>query len=84
MSTPVWLMDVDGVLNAVRADDGGGRYRYTTARTDHRTFPIHYDPEVIGRIKALNESSNSDPTNSGNSSLTKLKSTCSELTPAGT
>lgn len=51
--TPVWLMDVDGVLNALRPDPS--RHVITEACAEGRWFSIAYDPAVIHRLSRLHK-----------------------------
>lgn len=53
---PIWLLDVDGVLNAFDETrpvlgDWGDWQTFTA-----RGFPIRYSPTMVGRILALHES----------------------------
>lgn len=50
-NTPLWLLDVDGVLNALRLDDLDGY-----EQCDARGFRITYNPAIIRRIRDLHES----------------------------
>jgi hypothetical protein len=45
---PIWLLDVDGVLNVVRMDLDGG---YVRADTGYG--PVNYHPAITARIAAL-------------------------------
>jgi hypothetical protein len=48
MTRPVWLLDVDGVINAVRLDAPDG-----FERADVDGFAILYRPQVVERIDAM-------------------------------
>lgn len=56
MTTPLWFLDVDGVLNSDRNPPPrlGGPYTHVdiTTEPDH-TFPIWYDPTLIDRLNTL-------------------------------
>lgn len=51
---PLWLLDVDGVLNALRVDVPGDHRRFP-ARTQGRTFVITYRPALMARIHTLHD-----------------------------
>lgn len=56
---PLWLLDVDGVLNAVakRPDRGVWRdWRQGTATADGVVWPIWFSPTVTGTVARLHES----------------------------
>jgi hypothetical protein len=58
--TPLILLDVDGVLNAL-ADDGENdlawrEWRHGSATADSTAWPIVWAPEVIGRLRAWHDS----------------------------
>jgi hypothetical protein len=56
---PLWLLDVDGVLNAVakRPDRGVWRdWRRGSASADGVTWPIWFSPTVTGTVARLHES----------------------------
>jgi len=48
MSAPVWLLDVDGVLNAPRAGWGGAPMSATVDG-----YRLHWSPELMDRIYTL-------------------------------
>ncbi|MDT5033211.1 MAG: hypothetical protein QOC94_3382 [Actinoplanes sp.] len=51
---PVWLLDVDGVLNASRPGwDGTPQRRSVWSRTDQASYPLRWSPVLIDRIRAL-------------------------------
>jgi hypothetical protein len=51
---PVWLLDVDGVLNASRpAWSATPRHRSVWSHTDQASYPLRWAPELIARIRAL-------------------------------
>jgi hypothetical protein len=52
MTTPIWFLDIDGVVNAAGEDlpDHLLRADATTAGT---TWPIHYSPEVVQFINMV-------------------------------
>ena len=52
MTTPIWFLDVDGVVNAAGVDLPGYLIR-TEATTAGTTWPIHYSPEVIEFINMI-------------------------------
>ena len=55
---PIWLLDVDGVLNAVtlRADRSvWPRWRTGTARADGRSYPITFAPDLMAGIRELHD-----------------------------
>lgn len=56
MSAPLWLLDVDGVLNAVRLDVPEGHVRCEVGDSDARTWDITYRPAVVEFIRDLHES----------------------------
>lgn len=54
MSRPVWLLDVDGVLNASRPGWGGAP-RNGTAYSVGVGYPMRWAPRLMDRIYALHE-----------------------------
>jgi hypothetical protein len=51
---PVWLMDVDGVLNASRPGWGGPpQRRLVWSPTDQASYPMRWAPDLIDRIRSL-------------------------------
>ncbi len=55
---PIWLLDVDGVLNAVslRSPDGAWPQRRTgTARAEGRAYRITFAPHLMAGIRDLHE-----------------------------
>lgn len=59
MTTPIWFLDIDGVVNAIRPASAGvdsGYLRYDIAVDEHGTttvYPIHVHPEVIGFVNRV-------------------------------
>lgn len=53
-TTPLWLLDVDGVVNALRGDVPDD-HRRVSARTQGRTFSITYRPALMTRIRELSD-----------------------------
>lgn len=52
---PMWLLDVDGVINADNPDwEAAGQE--ATARSGGRTYRLRWAPELINRIRCLHES----------------------------
>lgn len=49
---PVWLLDVDGVLNAARPG-WGGPPRRGTASDGHASYPMRWAPPLTERLTAL-------------------------------
>lgn len=52
MTTPVWFLDIDGVVNAAGLDLPPHLVR-TDATTAGTTWPIHYSPDVIEFINMI-------------------------------
>lgn len=52
--TPIWLLDVDGVLNASRAG-WSGPPRTGRAVADGHSYTIRWAPELVARITAVHE-----------------------------
>lgn len=52
MSRPVWLLDVDGVLNATRPGWGAAPH-HGTAHSDGYPYRLRWAPALITRIHAL-------------------------------
>jgi hypothetical protein len=51
---PVWLLDVDGVLNAPRPGWGGPPLTQRLwSNSDKRSYPIRWSPALLDRIRAL-------------------------------
>jgi hypothetical protein len=51
---PVWLLDVDGVLNASRPGWGGPpQRRLVWSPTDQTSYPMRWAPDLIDRIRSL-------------------------------
>jgi hypothetical protein len=51
---PVWLLDVDGVLNATRpAGDGPPRWQEVWSESDQIAYPLRWSPTLIDRIRDL-------------------------------
>jgi hypothetical protein len=51
---PVWLLDVDGVLNASRPGWGAApERRFVWSQTDQTSYPLRWSPQLIDRIRAL-------------------------------
>jgi hypothetical protein len=51
---PVWLMDVDGVLNVSHPGWGGAPQRqFVWSQTDQTTYPMRWAPVLIDRIRSL-------------------------------
>ncbi len=53
---PIWLLDVDGVLNAVTLEPdrtAWPEWRTGTAQADGRTYPITFSPDVMAGIRAV-------------------------------
>ncbi|MEU4219932.1 HAD domain-containing protein [Actinoplanes sp. NPDC026623] len=51
---PVWLLDVDGVLNTVRPGWGGPpRRSLVWSSADNTSYPMRWAPALIDRIRAL-------------------------------
>lgn len=46
MTTPIWFLDIDGVVNAAGPDLPDHLVR-TDATTADTTWPIHYSPDVV-------------------------------------
>ncbi|MDR7276071.1 hypothetical protein [Catenuloplanes atrovinosus] len=54
MTAPVWLLDVDGVINAKRPGWGGPPLRREVySAEDDYAYPIRFAPALIVRIKEL-------------------------------
>ncbi|WP_051799542.1 HAD domain-containing protein [Catenuloplanes japonicus] len=52
--TPVWLLDVDGVINAKRPGWGGPPLRRDVySPEDDATYPLRFAPALIARMKRL-------------------------------
>ena len=57
MTTPLWLLDVDGVLNAVGpAPDDDTRWSTGSAIANERRWPIRWSPDVVAEVRRLHES----------------------------
>ena len=52
MTTPIWFLDIDGVVNAA-GDDLPRHLTRTEATTAGTTWPIHYSPEVVEFINMV-------------------------------
>lgn len=50
---PLWFLDIDGVVNALRPRDG---LSATKARTSGETWPIHWSAEVVQLINTCHRS----------------------------
>ncbi len=53
---PIWLLDVDGVLNAVTLEPDRSvwpRWTTGTAQTNGRSYPITFSPDVMAGIRDL-------------------------------
>lgn len=50
---PVWLLDVDGVINAMKKPRWGGPPRQATAYADGQRWRIRWSPELLRRIRQL-------------------------------
>lgn len=50
---PVWLLDVDGVINVNRPGDWGGKLATGQASDGRRTYTLRWAPALIDRIRAL-------------------------------
>lgn len=55
MTTPIWFLDIDGVVNAAGMDLPDHLLR-TEATTQGTTWPIHYSPEVVEFINMIHRS----------------------------
>ena len=55
MTRPVWLLDVDGVLNAARPGWGAAP-RSGTAFSDGLLFRVRWAPRLVTRIRRLHDS----------------------------
>jgi len=54
---PVWLLDVDGVLNVTRPGWGGAPlHKLLWSNSDKRSYPIRWSPALLDRIRALHNS----------------------------
>jgi len=54
---PVWLLDVDGVINASRPDWGTApRREHVWSPSDHQSYLMRWAPGLIDRIRALHAS----------------------------
>ena len=54
--TPLLLLDVDGVLNALAADPGlWPEWRIGSASADGRAWPIRWAPAVVDRLRGWHE-----------------------------
>ncbi len=54
---PVWLLDVDGVINARRAGHPGEPVVTPVwSATCHREFKVRWSPVIIGRIRDIHDS----------------------------
>lgn len=55
---PIWLLDVDGVLNAVTSQVDQGvwpEWRTGAARADGRSYPITFAPRLMDRIRSVHQ-----------------------------
>ncbi|GAB3152935.1 hypothetical protein GCM10027290_44810 [Micromonospora sonneratiae] len=51
---PVWLLDVDGVINAARPGWSAAPHRADVwSPTDHCQYPLRWAPTLVDRIRAL-------------------------------
>lgn len=50
---PVWLLDVDGVINAMKKPRWGGPPRQATAYCGSEAWRMRFAPELIRRIREL-------------------------------
>jgi hypothetical protein len=50
---PIWFLDIDGVINALRPHNG---LRATRARTSGESWPIHWSAEVVELINTCHRS----------------------------
>jgi hypothetical protein len=55
VTTPIWFLDIDGVVNAAGTDLPDHLLR-TEATTQGTTWPIHYSPEVVEFINMIHRS----------------------------
>lgn len=54
---PVWLLDVDGVINATRPGWGAAPRRAPVwSATDGRSYPLRWAPPLVDRIRRLHDS----------------------------
>lgn len=55
--TPIWFLDIDGVINAVtRATPEGFSAGYASPAPDDHKYKIQWNPEVVKRIQEMHDS----------------------------